>query len=155
MSLSYELILETELEPIQLMNVLAKDDELKWVGMNLVGLGITINLYEHLQEDLDEDSEEISYYNLLRLTPDVVIVISIDSSTDYKRSINTLIRSSIGLLKEITANAVLLFNYETIVFHKFDSHLVFNQQMWEPYIESELKNLNIQYELKKLESPLL
>ncbi len=147
MSLNYEIKLGTELEPTQIMNILAKCNDLQWVEKSLNGLGILVNSYE--------EPDKLYYKDIFGFAPTVIVDFKIKPNINYEKSIRIMIRVIMHLIKEITGNAILLFNYETIMFHKIGNQLIFNQEMCNPYIESELKNLDVQYEIKDLESPLL
>ncbi|MEA5567632.1 SitI3 family protein [Anabaena sp. UHCC 0399] len=149
MALSYGLELETDLSPKQVLHILAQKLDLKWQQETLHGSGVMIN--SHIE---DEDNQ-LLFAEKLGYNPSVFVGFRVNPNQDFEEGMRTMIRACMNLLTQIKGNAVLLFNYETIVFQRINHELIFNQEMREPWIDAEMTNLNTPYKLQSLVSPLL
>ncbi|MFB2737116.1 SitI3 family protein [Umezakia ovalisporum] len=149
MALSYGLELETDLSPKQVLQILAQKLDLKWQQETLHGSGVMIN--SHI-EDADD---QLLFAEKFAYQPSVLVGFRVNPNQDFEQGMRTMIRSCMDLLTQIKGNAVLLFNYETLVFQRINHELIFNQEMCEPWIQAEMTNLNLPYKLQSLVSPFL
>ncbi|MHC5771272.1 MAG: SitI3 family protein [Nostoc sp.] len=149
MALSYGLELETDLSPKQVLHILAQKLDLKWEQETLLGSGVIINA---LIEDKDN---QLLFNEKFGYKPSVFVGFRVNPNEYFEEGMRTMIRACMNWLTQIKGNAVLLFNYETIIFQRINYELIFNQEMCEPWIDAEIVNLNTSYKLQSLVSPLL
>ncbi|QLE57420.1 SitI3 family protein [Nostoc sp. TCL26-01] len=149
MALSYGLELETDLSPKQVLQILAQKLDLNWEQENLLGSGVIINAH------IEDEDNQLLFNEKFGYKASVFVGFRVNPNQDFEQGMRIMIRACMNLLIQIKGNAMLLFNYETIVFQRINHELIFNQEMCEPWIEAEMANLNTLYKLQSLVSPLL
>ncbi len=78
----------------------------------------------------------------------------LDSLDDYEIGKTTLLKTVIRLLQEIPGDAVLLFNYESLVLQRIAGELIFNQTL-QTWSKSEISEVTSDFHMAPLRSPLL
>jgi hypothetical protein len=78
----------------------------------------------------------------------------LNSLNDYEIGKTTLLKTVVRLLQEIPGDAVLLFNYESLVLQRIAGELIFNQTL-QTWPNSEISAVTSQFHLAPLRSPLL
>jgi hypothetical protein len=156
MALEYELDLSTSVKPPQALEMLSSHIGglvLTWNGKNSYYLlGPTIEI------DVSEPSRNWpeTIKNGFRFVPTLLVGFrfKLKSDTDYDTNGQIMFQAVMFLL-EHAQDAVLLFNYETIVLQRLGGQLTFNSDypIWD---EDWLRNsLTIPFEYRALPSPLL
>lgn len=144
MSLDYDLEFEQNIEPKKLLQLLVDLCGFQWQQTGISGFGLWINAYQEEDEDSRILMEETQF------VPRTVVSFSFRSKEDLETEERTLIRSVMILLQKVSGNAILLFNYESIVCQRIKNRLIFNKKFWEKYTANEVFQLGISYELKEL-----
>ena len=145
MSLNYDLEFEKNIEPQELLRLLVDSCGFQWQQTGISGFGLWINAYQE-EEDIRILMKEIEFQ------PRTVVSFSFRSKDNLETEERTLIRIVITLLQKFSGNAILLFNYESIVCQRIENQLIFNKSLWEKYTVDEVHQLGISYELKELSS---
>ncbi|AOX02099.1 hypothetical protein BJP34_24045 [Moorena producens PAL-8-15-08-1] len=142
MALDFDLEMVTELKPQQALNILATKLALEWQQDNLKAPGILINadVEDRWEQDVTEEN--------FGFRPTLVVGFRINPNQDYEGGLRTLIRATISLLQQTVGEAVLLFNYETVVLQRLGNKLILNEEMLEPSIISEIDQFKLTYELQ-------
>ncbi len=149
MALSYGLEIATELKPIQALQIVADKCSLEWQQETLRGPGIQVIASEEEEDDQSLTEEAFGF------RPSVFLGFRVNPGKNLEKAERTVIRATMALLQQVAGDAVLMFNYESIVLQRISNQLVFNQEMWERWTASEMANTTVLYELKELPSPLL
>ena len=145
MPLDYDLEFEQDIEPKKVLQLLVDSHRFQWQDVGISGFGIWINAYKEDEEDIKILTEK-----RIKFQPQTVVRFSYRSKSDSENEERTLIRAVMTLLNNVSGNAVLLFNCETIVFQRIENQLTFNNNFFEKYTADEMQKLNIPYKLEKL-----
>ncbi|MFE1748096.1 SitI3 family protein [Coleofasciculus sp. H7-2] len=152
MSLDYDLSIATDLKPIQALHIVSKGFDLEWDSASsnpcLFGSGILVGA--HPQLDIRQSVIEEAF----GFRPTIDVWFQINSNVNYEGGKHTLLWVTIELLRQISGDAVLLFNGESIIFQRLAGQLLLNED-WHDWATSHLSEVTLPFEVQNLPSPLL
>lgn len=131
MAISYALELEAEVEPVRLLHIISDRLGLKQQKDMLKGLGITV--YAYCPDDSDKSLAEQEF----GFRPGVCAGFRINSNSGYEEGMRSVLQASLTLLGEVPGDAVLLFNYETVLFQRTGGRFIADNNI-ETFAASEL-----------------
>ena len=149
MSLDYELRIESHWEPEQVFHWLK--DYLNFYPDSentLYNPGILLGVHRETEKN------QTMMKSWFGFKPTLIVWFVLDSLDDYEIGKTTLLKTVIRLLQEIPGDAVLLFNYESLVLQRIAGELIFNQTL-QTWPRSEISEVTSQFHLAPLRSPLL
>lgn len=149
MSLEYDLRIATNLQPNQTLELLAKQLNFEWEkNQTLYSPGIVISAIA------ENENRQTFMQSLFGFTPTVNIWFWLDSNQDYEQGKHSLLLATTTLLNNLSGDAVLLFNGESIVLEKIAGALIFNKDL-ATWSETQLAELKQPFYIESLPSPLL
>lgn len=148
MSTEYQLYLATILEPLQVLQIASQGFELEWVdepnGFCLLGSGMLVGANQAMEfQSIIE--EEFGF------VPNITIWFRLNWDADFEKAKQIMIRVTIELLRQISEDAVLLFNYDSIVLQRLGENLLLNDA-FNPWITELLPEVTLPYEIRNLPS---
>jgi hypothetical protein len=148
MSLEFGLFIITELEPPQVVTIIAKLGLEKLTDSQLLGTGVLVNVQNTSTLRCSIIEEAFGF------CPSLSVSFRIQPKENYVQGKCTLLRVTIELLTQVVGDAVLLFNGEDIVLHRLEGKLIINKK-WDTWDNKILSELTASYERQELTSPLL
>jgi hypothetical protein len=149
MSLDYELRIETHWEPEQVLEWLKDYVHFQPDSDNtLYNPGILLGVHRETEKN------QMMMQSWFGFKPTIIVWFVLDSLNDYEIGKTTLLKTVVRLLQEIPGDAVLLFNYESLVLQRIAGELIFNQTL-QTWPNSEISAVTSQFHLAPLRSPLL
>ncbi|CAD5945290.1 hypothetical protein PCC9214_02198 [Planktothrix tepida] len=149
MSLDYELRLETNFNSNNIYDILSNQFDLQpGEDQRLFNSGIIIGV---------SPEKPATQYLMLEnygFKPTIDVWFRLKHQDEKILGKQTLLNVSILLLSQISGDAVLLFNSEKTVLQRISGVLIFNQKP-ETWQDSELSQVELNYHVKPLKSPLL
>ena len=144
MAISYELDLVTELEPEQALKLISSKKKLSRLDDRLSGDGIQI-----YASYLDETDEQLLAEEMPQFHPTLAINFRLNPSQD-DTAMKALCDATLALLTQDPGDAVLLFNYETVVLQRIKGHLTFNSEEMTPDLTPLVEHLTRPDEMRSL-----
>jgi len=135
MALSYGLEIEAELEPTRALHIIADDLGLERQEGVLKGPGVTVNVCKQDEFDKSVTEQEFGF------RPAICVGFRINSNSEYEEGVRIVFQATMILLREVAGDAVLLFNYDTMILRRIDNQIIFDRNNLEPCIDSELDEL--------------
>lgn len=123
MSLEYELLIVTDWQPLDILNLLSRELELEWEETRLFGPGIVLGA---THETYDPQSMMMENFGF---QPTLDLWFWLDSQENYQRGKEILLEATMLVLKHLSGDAVLLFNSEYTVLQRTSGVLIFNQKI--------------------------
>ncbi|PSB35546.1 hypothetical protein C7B69_05740 [filamentous cyanobacterium Phorm 46] len=148
MSAEYQLFLATIIEPLQALQIVSRGFELEWVdepnGPCLFGSGMLVGSNQGIEfQSIIE--EEFGF------VPNITIWFRLNWDADFEKADRIMIRVTIELLRQISKDAVLLFNYDSTVLQRLGGNLLLNDA-FNPWITDLLPEVTLPYEIRNLPS---
>ena len=148
MSAEYQLYLATIIEPLEALQIVSQGFELEWVdepnGPCLFGSGMLLGA-NHGIEFQSIIEEEFGF------VPNITIWFRLNWDADFAKADQIMIRVTIELLRQSSEDAVLLFNYDSIVLQRLGGNLLLNDA-FNPWITDLLPEVTLPYEIRNLPS---
>ncbi|HYO51453.1 SitI3 family protein [Archangium sp.] len=151
MGLDYSLKLSTDMQPVQVLRLLAERLGLKWWDdSHLGGPAIWIGAIGV------SDSGRLSIEEGFHFSPDVSVLFRLDSNSDEYEDGNRVMLRATLLLLEHDRDGVLLFNGERIILQRIAGQLVLNADYgnWTDGLRLE-DEIRFPHEKRSLPSPWL
>ncbi len=149
MAIDYLFYIATILEPFQALDMVSKGFELEWAsepyGHCLFGSGMLVGADHALDVRQSLIEEEFGF------VPDICIWFRINSNADREKADQIMIQVTVELLRQISEDAVLLFNGESIVLQRRGGNLLLNDA-FNPWITELLPEVTLPYEIRNLPS---
>jgi len=137
MALSYGLEIEAKLEPARALHIIADDLGLERQEGVLKGPGITVNACRQDEFEKSVTDHEFGF------RPAICVGFRINPNLEYEEGVRTVFRATMILLREVAGDAVLLFNYDTMILGRIDNQIIFDRNNLEPCIGSEMDELTL------------
>ncbi len=161
MALSYTLLITTELEPLQALNIVFAGFNLEWASSPnayLFGDGLLVGAY--LEDDEDGQSTIKEAFGFI---PTIGVWFRFTSPENRDKATSTMFQVTMKLLsQEVSGDAVLLLNGEEIILQRIKGQLFLNDESKlfidgnsQPWITLFLSEITLPYQLRSLPSPLL
>lgn len=148
MSLEYELLIGTNSQPLDILNLLSRELELEWEETRLFGPGIVLGATPETHDPQSIMMENFGFQ------PTLDLWFWLDSQENYQRGKQILLEATMLVLKHLSGDAVLLFNSEYTVLQRISGVLIFNQKILLSS-KDELEKFNQPFYIKPLRSLLL
>ena len=149
MAIDYVFYIATILEPFQALDMVSKGFELEWAsepyGHCLFGSGMLVGANHPIELPQSLIEEEFGF------VPHIYIWFRINSNADREKARRIMIRVTVELLRQISEDAVLLFNGESIVLQRLGGNLLLNDA-FNPWITELLPEVTLPYEIRNLPS---
>ena len=143
MAISYGLEIATLLKPQQALELMAAHQDLSWQDHSLRGEGIQIHA-SYL-----DDSDQLLTEEDFGFRPTLEVNFRLNPS-QYDTAMKALCDANLALLTQETGDAVLLFNYETVVLQRINGHLTFNSEEMTPALTPLVEHLTRPDEMRSL-----
>jgi hypothetical protein len=132
MALEYTLMIDSQLELIEVRNVLSKSPPYVGTGFEILKVpGMTIEIEFADQED------KAFVKDHFRFTPNLSLFFVQDKFADFSLAHSNLIKTTVALLNNCSGDAVLDFNGDTILLRRIKSQLFIYQDdrdFWKPFL---------------------
>ena len=150
MSLDYELRIDSTWDSVELLSFLKEslNFQQEESEKNLWIPGIW------LRSSRETEKNQTMMHSWFGFKPTLIVAFVLNSIHDYEIGKATLLKTVVRLLQEIPGDAVLLFNYESLVLQRIAGELIFNQTL-QTWPKSEISAVTSQFHLAPLRSPLL
>jgi hypothetical protein len=141
MSTGYDFNFSTDLEPKQVLELLANKFSFKWGDETcLNGMGVIVGALKR-----DEHSQ-LNLESIFKVRSNSYVWFELSRSSDQNESYRNMLRVVMFLLQNTSGDVVLLFNGETPVLRRLNEQIIYNSN-WSLLVPEEI---TVHYELQPL-----
>lgn len=149
MAIDYHLEFVSNLEPSEVLALLAEKLDFKWWEQShLIGTGLTINSFN---ESRRVEFTQIFFEQAYGFRPTICVSFRLDKFADRDEGYRNMFRAVNLLLSHVSGDAVLMYNGEITVLQRIGGKLELSYK-WNPTPPAEL---TLPYEMTTLASPLV
>lgn len=148
MALEFDFSIATEIEPLQILQVLAERFGLGLDSGKLRGSDVAIVATQ--KTELGQSVIEQGF----GFRPTISVGFRITAQDDYNKGKLMILEATIELMSKIEGDCILLFNGEEVLLQRIGERLLINQDksIWEM---SQIATITLPYQLCSIPSPLL
>ncbi|OGS19039.1 MAG: hypothetical protein A2219_08240 [Elusimicrobia bacterium RIFOXYA2_FULL_50_26] len=146
MALEYTLRIGTDLVPVQLLELISGVAGMLPEGESLSAPGL-VSVSAFTEKPLGRSVIEDNF----QFTPTAFLLFRLDKFEDTEHGVLLTLRSSIKILNNSAADAVLLFNGEDVVFARLKGKLILNSS-WDFWLPERLSEITLPHEMGEIRS---
>jgi hypothetical protein len=148
MALEFDFSISTELEPLQVLQILAKQFNLGLDSGQLRENGVAI--FAISKTTLGQSVIEEGF----GFKPTISVGFRITAKDNYEQGKLTILQATIELMSKLKGDCILLFNGEELLLQRIGEKLLINQDksIWKT---SQIAEITLPYQLCSISSPLL